>query len=60
MMFGSNSRRRVLVVIAALSMLGAAPAGQVEEPDWDAIGEETVALLQEYLRIDTTNPPVRA
>jgi acetylornithine deacetylase/succinyl-diaminopimelate desuccinylase-like protein len=57
MMFGSNSRRRVLVVIAALSMLGAAPAGQVEEPDWDAIGEETVALLQEYLRIDTTNPP---
>lgn len=28
-----------------------------QEPDWNAIGQEAVSLLQEYLRIDTTNPP---
>lgn len=27
------------------------------EVDWEAVGEETVQLLAEYLRIDTVNPP---
>ena len=25
--------------------------------EWGALGEETVDILQRYLRIDTTNPP---
>jgi len=26
-------------------------------PDWSALGDEAVAILADYLRIDTTNPP---
>jgi acetylornithine deacetylase/succinyl-diaminopimelate desuccinylase-like protein len=26
-------------------------------PDWKALGDEAVAILTEYVRIDTTNPP---
>jgi acetylornithine deacetylase/succinyl-diaminopimelate desuccinylase-like protein len=32
----------------------AAPRGDVE---WDALGDEAAALLSQYLRINTTNPP---
>ncbi len=45
-------------VLAAV--LGAAPAAHaVEAPDFGAASREAVELLQEYLRIDTTNPPGR-
>jgi acetylornithine deacetylase/succinyl-diaminopimelate desuccinylase-like protein len=46
---------RVAMACAALLLAPATAAAQV--PDWDAIGEEAVGMLQEYLRIDTTNPP---
>lgn len=26
-------------------------------PDWEALGDEAVAITREYLRVDTTNPP---
>jgi acetylornithine deacetylase/succinyl-diaminopimelate desuccinylase-like protein len=29
----------------------------VDELDWDAIGDDAVELLRQYLAIDTTNPP---
>ncbi|MEW6208353.1 MAG: M20/M25/M40 family metallo-hydrolase [Acidobacteriota bacterium] len=28
-----------------------------QEPDWNRTGDESVSVLSEYLRIDTTNPP---
>jgi acetylornithine deacetylase/succinyl-diaminopimelate desuccinylase-like protein len=45
----------ILVLAAALRLATPAPAG----PDFDAAAAEAVPLLQEYLRIDTTNPPGR-
>jgi acetylornithine deacetylase/succinyl-diaminopimelate desuccinylase-like protein len=38
----------------------AAPAGArrfYDSVDWNKAGEETVQVLREYLRVDTTNPP---
>lgn len=49
--------RAMAVVLTALLMLAASPARAADELDWDAIGEEAVELLRQYLRIDTTNPP---
>ncbi len=52
--------RTVLVAVLTLMLMpsvtvAAAPTG--DDLDWEAIGDEAVALLQQYLRIDTTNPP---
>lgn len=49
--------RAAALILAALLALAATPVGAAEELDWDAIGEEAVELLRQYLRIDTTNPP---
>jgi acetylornithine deacetylase/succinyl-diaminopimelate desuccinylase-like protein len=46
----------VLVLLCAGLCSGAVAA---EAPDFDAAGREAVALLQAYLRVDTTNPPGR-
>ena len=27
------------------------------KPDWESVGEETIARLQTIIRFDTTNPP---
>jgi acetylornithine deacetylase/succinyl-diaminopimelate desuccinylase-like protein len=42
----------VLVTPARVALLGA-PG----DADWKALGDEATALLSEYLRINTTNPP---
>jgi acetylornithine deacetylase/succinyl-diaminopimelate desuccinylase-like protein len=50
-----------LIVALALSpaLIAAAPAqsAAADELDWNAIGDEAVELLRQYLAIDTTNPP---
>jgi acetylornithine deacetylase/succinyl-diaminopimelate desuccinylase-like protein len=55
--------RRVLHLITILALVSSqiglsssfpSPAG---DPDWGRAGSEAVALLAEYLRVDTTNPP---
>src|SRR6476646_3186936 len=38
-------------------LAAAAPAPVPSSPDFDAAAAEAVPILQEYLRIDTTNPP---
>ena len=44
-----------LVIIAALcAVLFASPA---QAQDWNAIQKEAIQILQQYLRIDTSNPP---
>jgi len=49
--------RAVALALAASVALSAAPARAAEDLDWDAIGDEAVELLRQYLQIDTTNPP---
>ena len=34
-----------------------APAATPPAPDFDALAKEATAMLQEYIRVDTTNPP---
>jgi len=51
-------RRRSVVSGAIVLLLGAAGAGAAG-PDFDAAAAEAAGVLQQYLRIDTTNPPGR-
>ncbi len=43
----------------ALRLASAAPAAAPPSPDFAAAAAEAVPILQDYLRIDTTNPPGR-
>ena len=47
----------VLILAAQYSDAIRAQTGRAAEPDWNKTGDETVALLANYVRIDTTNPP---
>jgi acetylornithine deacetylase/succinyl-diaminopimelate desuccinylase-like protein len=44
----------ITALAVALLAAGRTPGA---EPDWARLGEETAGLLQELLRVDTTNPP---
>jgi len=52
---------RAAVAAALVLPLAAVPSSAtsmpVDELDWDAIGDDAVELLRQYLAIDTTNPP---
>src|SRR5579862_1603716 len=53
-------RRHVIGLLLAVLCQASAPlSAQQTGPavDWDALSRETVKLLQEYVRINTTNPP---
>ena len=43
-----NNKLYMLIILANLVLAA---------PDWDKVQEESVELFQEYLRIDTSNPP---
>ncbi len=43
-----NNKLYILIILASLVLAA---------PDWDKVQEESVELFQEYLRIDTSNPP---
>lgn len=45
------------VAAVLLSSLPATLAAQARTPDWNALRDEAVQILREYLRIDTSNPP---
>ncbi|HQR39206.1 MAG TPA: M20/M25/M40 family metallo-hydrolase, partial [Blastocatellia bacterium] len=55
------ARLNMLVsMLAAAMLLAAVPcagSGASPRPDFDAAAREMTALLQEYLRVDTSNPP---
>ena len=42
--------------LICLLLPAAVPAAEI---DWDAVAEEATAMLREYIRIDTSNPPGR-
>ena len=43
--------------LVAVLLLGVPTLGQAQQIDLDALGEEAVQRLQEYLRVNTINPP---
>src|SRR5688500_7511389 len=46
----------VAATTAALPAQGTAPEPRTP-PDWSALRDETARLMQEYFRINTSNPP---
>jgi acetylornithine deacetylase/succinyl-diaminopimelate desuccinylase-like protein len=48
--------KKFLIAVLLLTSIANLKA-YAQEPDWNRVGDESVALLSEYLRIDTTNPP---
>src|SRR5262245_55470233 len=50
-----RSMRRAGLAALAFATLGAAVDAQTI--DWNAAGQEAARYLQEYVRIDTSNPP---
>lgn len=50
--------RLAAALTAAQLALGIAGA-RAAEPDWDQVGAQAAALLAQYIRIDTANPPGR-
>src|SRR5437867_2200355 len=49
--------RLVLTCVACVSLVIAQRSIGAQTIDWNAIGDEAIKLLQEYVRIDTSNPP---
>ena len=49
--------RLVLTCVACVSLVVAQRSIGAQTIDWNAIGDEAITLLQEYVRIDTSNPP---
>jgi acetylornithine deacetylase/succinyl-diaminopimelate desuccinylase-like protein len=43
--------------VSFVSFVVAQRAVSPQAPDWNAAGDEAIALLQQYVRIDTSNPP---
>ncbi|MBW8895776.1 MAG: M20/M25/M40 family metallo-hydrolase [Acidobacteria bacterium] len=50
-------KRRLACVISAIVTCTAVTAGAQTTADWQAIGTEAVRTIQEYVRINTSNPP---
>ena len=44
-------------VLTALAVLCAAAPAAAQAPDWAALEKEATRTLQQYIRIDTSNPP---
>src|SRR5581483_10645162 len=55
-----RTRRRILgflIVVSVMSLVVGQGIFAAQTPDWPAIGTEATCILQEYVRIDTSNPP---
>lgn len=50
---------RSVSLLTALAAVLCGPAGAAAQkaPDWNALSDEAVGLLQKYVQVDTTNPP---
>jgi acetylornithine deacetylase/succinyl-diaminopimelate desuccinylase-like protein len=46
-----------LVVVLFVSAVSSVVESAAQAPDWNAIGTEATKLLEDYVRIDTSNPP---
>ncbi|MSR06387.1 MAG: M20/M25/M40 family metallo-hydrolase [Gemmatimonadetes bacterium] len=49
---------RIVIAVAFATILAAGSAFAQQKPvDWNAVRDETVRLLSDYLKVNTTNPP---
>jgi acetylornithine deacetylase/succinyl-diaminopimelate desuccinylase-like protein len=48
--------RQALIVVGLVCAL-TAPGARAQAPDWQATGAEAVRTIQQYVRINTSNPP---
>ena len=48
---------RDLALVIGLVGCGLTPGARAQSPDWQATGTEAIRLIQEYVRINTSNPP---
>ena len=51
------SNIRSIIWLSLFSLFLVPADTRAQQIDWPAVEDETVRLMQEYLRIDTTNPP---
>jgi len=49
--------RQIAVVVTLIGFVLISPAAHAQSADWQATGTEAVRLIQEYVRINTSNPP---
>jgi acetylornithine deacetylase/succinyl-diaminopimelate desuccinylase-like protein len=54
---GKPLNRQAMIVVGVLMNGLTAPAVRAQAPDWQATGAEAVRTIQEYVRINTSNPP---
>lgn len=48
---------RILIFVSFVSFVVCARSAIAQTPDWNTVGAEATKLLQDYVRIDTSNPP---
>ena len=49
--------RQTIIIVGLLLCDGAVPGARAQAPDWQATGVEAIRTIQEYVRINTSNPP---
>src|SRR5436190_22585250 len=49
--------RWIVTFVSAVSLVVAQRTIAAQTIDWSAVGDDAIKLLQEYVRIDTSNPP---
>ena len=49
--------RQTTIVVGLLLCGRAVPGARAQAPDWQATGAEAIRTIQEYVRINTSNPP---
>jgi len=53
-----DSLTRQALIVAGLLLCGLSASGaRAQAPDWQATGAEAIRTIQEYVRINTSNPP---
>ena len=53
----NTMRYKLLLAAAFATALPLYPQSPAQSPDWKALSSETVSILADYLKINTTNPP---
>jgi acetylornithine deacetylase/succinyl-diaminopimelate desuccinylase-like protein len=49
--------RWCIAALVSVALVATAPPAQAQQVDFDALGDEAIEYLQQYLRINTINPP---
>ncbi len=53
----ASTPRTILSFVSFVFILASQPPGRAQSIDWNAVNDEATKLLQQYVRIDSSNPP---